>query len=100
MSQAATARAIERLEQTRCAQWITSLAPGTNQLVVSNFPTQVVTLDLSGDGTQIFYATNFTTISNISVNPALCLVHVDCVWAFGPTQMMMTNSTEMIRSAQ
>ncbi len=100
LSQAATARAMERLEQTMCAQWITSVSPVTDQLVSSNFPNETVTLDICADGTTVVNATNVTTISTISVTPGLRSVHVDCLWVFGPTQKAMTNSVEMIRSAQ
>jgi len=100
LSQAANNLALQRLEQTYCAQWVTSVSPGIDQLNATNFPAQPVTLDLSGSGTGSSMATNYTTIINLSTNPCLRTVHVDCVWLFGATQTLMTNSVEMIRCSQ
>jgi hypothetical protein len=43
---------------------------------------QVVVLDLPQKGTNVVYATNFTSISLISSNPPLKMIQVDCVWQF------------------
>jgi len=98
LSQAANEVALERLEQTRCAQWITSVSPGVDQLQSTNFTNVVINLDYSGNGIQTTQATNITTISTISTSPALRKVHVDCIWNFGAYGTLMTNSIEMIRS--
>src|SRR3954463_11994705 len=47
---AASARAMERLEETRAAKWDISAYPVIDQLAASNFPDKIVTLDLSGYG--------------------------------------------------
>jgi type II secretory pathway pseudopilin PulG len=97
LSLAADARAMERIEETRSATWDTSSWPVVDQLVATNFPVKTVTLDLSGSGTGITYATNFTQISQISTNPFLKRIRVDCVWLFGGSQLV-TNSIETCRS--
>ena len=97
LSLAANGTALKRIEQTRCASWNTVSYPPIDQLVATNFPTQVVTLDLAGTGPNATYATNITTISTLSINPPLRRIHVDCIWQFrsGATY---TNSLEMCRA--
>ena len=97
LSLAATARATERLEQTRGASWVVSSYPPVDQLQPSNFPAEVVTLDLAWAGTAITTATNFTQISQISTNPPLRRIHVDCVWRFNRSELV-TNSVETCRA--
>jgi len=97
MSQAANAQASERMEQIRNATWDSASSPVVDQVVASNFPPQVVTLDLSGSGTGVSYATNITQITTISTSPPLKRIHVDCVWLFG-TSELMTNTIESCRA--
>jgi type II secretory pathway pseudopilin PulG len=97
LSQAANAQATERMEQVRGAVWYSTSSPVIDQVVSSNFPDQTVTLDLSGAGTGVTYATNFTTISLISTNPLLKRVRVDCVWTYNNSQLM-TNTIETCRA--
>ena len=97
ISMAANARAMERLEQTRCALWNTSTYPVTDQLAATNFPTEVVTLDLSGAGTGVTYGTNYTVISQVSTSPQVRRIRVDCVWQFRNGQIF-TNSIETCRA--
>ena len=96
LSLVANARALERLEQTRSAIWNTVSIPSVDKVVMTNFPNQVVKLDLSATGTGITYATNFTWITNISANPPLKRVRVDCVWAFKGGRLF-TNTIEDCR---
>jgi type II secretory pathway pseudopilin PulG len=96
MSQAANAQAIQRLEQIRSASWNSSSSPVVDQIVSSNFPNQIVTLDLSGSGTGVTYATNITQITTISTSPPLKRIRVDCVWAYGTSQLI-TNTIETCR---
>ena len=74
--------AMQRLEQTRAAKWDTQATPPVDQVVSSNFPVTVDILDVPISGTNITYATNFTTISTITSNPPLKLVRVETVWRF------------------
>jgi len=97
LSLTANARASERIEQTRAARWDTSVTPAIDEVVASNFPDEVVTLDLAGTGTNWVYATNFTQISTISTNPPLRRIHVDCVWSFNGYQLQ-SNSLETCRA--
>jgi len=94
---AANASALRRIEETRCAQWVISLYPVLDEVVSTNFPDTVVTLDLSGSGSMATYATNHTQISQISTNPPLKRVRVDCIWSFKGSKLF-TNSIETCRA--
>ncbi len=63
--QAGNARAMERIEEARSAQWDTSAWPIVDQLVATNFPDKVVSLDMPGSGSGGTSATIETTISQI-----------------------------------
>lgn len=97
LSLAANATAMARIEETRSAKWDTASSPSVDQLVSANFPDKVVTLDVSGSGAGITYATNLTQISLISVSPPLKRIHVDCVWSFKGSRLL-TNSIETCRA--
>jgi Tfp pilus assembly protein PilV len=76
---AAQCQALERLEQVRAAKWDPNADPPIDQIVSTNFPKLVKVLDIPRQGLKIF-ATNFTTITTVSVNPPLKMMRVDCVW--------------------
>jgi len=97
LSLAASTRAIERLEDTRAAMW--NVSAGVDELVATNFPTRLVTLDLSGRGTGVTYGTNYTTITQVSLSPQLRRIRVDCVWRFQNRQFstLVTNTVETLR---
>jgi prepilin-type N-terminal cleavage/methylation domain-containing protein len=97
LSSAASARAMERLEETRGARWDVSSWPTVDQLVATNFADELVVLNQNGSGNQITYATNMTQISQISSDPPLKVIHVDCVWSFRGGQLL-TNSIETCRA--
>jgi len=99
LSLAANARALERLEDTRGARWDVSSWPVVDELWATNFPTETVILDLSGEGAGATYATNFTTITQISTSPPLRRIRVDCVWQFRNRQFaaLFTNTVETCR---
>jgi hypothetical protein len=94
LSLAANARAMARLEETRSATW----KPPLDELVSTNFPDQVVVLEHSASGAGLVYATNVTQISQISSDPPLKRIRVDCIWTFRGT-MLMTNTIETCRAA-
>lgn len=98
LSLAASARAMERLEETRSAKWDTAVWPAVDQLVATNFPTKTVTLDLSGSGTVTTTATIQTVITQISATPPLKQIRVDCIWQSKSAQMV-TNTIETCRTA-
>jgi len=95
--QAASARALERIEQARSAQWDTAGSTNVDQLVATNFPNEVVSLDKPGSGSGGTSATIVTTISQISVTPPIRDIRVDCIWQFQGTQWI-TNTIETIRA--
>jgi hypothetical protein len=99
LSLAANTRALERLEDTHGAIWNVSGWPVVDQLVDTNFPPKVVTIDLSGQGPGITYGTNYTTITQVSLAPQLRRVRVDCAWQFrsGPFSGLFTNTVETLR---
>ena len=97
LSLAANASALRRIEEARCARWIISMYPVLDEVVSTNFPDTVVTLDLSGSGSTATFATNRTLISQISTNPPLKRVRVDCIWSFRGSKLF-TNSVETCRA--
>jgi prepilin-type N-terminal cleavage/methylation domain-containing protein len=97
LSLAANARAMERLEETRSATWDTASVPAVDMLVASTFPNKVMTLDVSGTGSGITYATNFTQITLVSTSPPLKRIRVDCVWNFKGSKLL-TNTIETCRA--
>jgi prepilin-type N-terminal cleavage/methylation domain-containing protein len=97
LMQAAHAKALERLEQTRSAVWAPNRAVPQDDLVATNFPDLAVILDLPGASTNGTQATIRTTIASISSSPPTRSVHVDCIWNFRGGQWE-TNSVETIRA--
>jgi hypothetical protein len=88
---------MERIEEARSVQWDTSSYPPTNQLVAANFPDEVVSLDMPGSDSGGTSATIQTSIFQISTNPPLTKIHVDCIWQFRGVEWV-TNSVETIRA--
>jgi prepilin-type N-terminal cleavage/methylation domain-containing protein len=95
--QAASARAMERIEETRSAKWDTSVWPIVDLLVATNFPDKVVSLDMPGSGPGGTSATIKTTISQISLTPPIKRIRVDCIWQFKRVELI-TNTFETIRA--
>jgi len=96
-SLAAQALATQRLEQTRAAQW--EPRQPLDELVATNFPTVPTNrLDMPISGTNIAYATNFTTITDLKpvVGYPLKMIRVDCVWSF--RQRAYTNTIASYRA--
>jgi type II secretory pathway pseudopilin PulG len=87
LAQAANAKAMQRIEETRSAQWNTSSSLAVDLLVATNFPDKSVTS-----------ATIKTTISQISLTPPLRRIRADCIWQFRGAEWV-TNSIETIRAA-
>jgi type II secretory pathway pseudopilin PulG len=90
---AANSRALERLEETRSAIWAPYRSSPVDQLVATNFPDKIVTLDLSGSGSEITSATLKTDISQISLSPPVRKIHVDCIWEFKGAQVVTSIET-------
>jgi prepilin-type N-terminal cleavage/methylation domain-containing protein len=96
---AANARAMERIEETRSVTWAPDRFPAVDQLVTTNFPSKVVTLDVSGSGAVVLPATIQTEITQASVSPKLKRIRVDCIWQFRGGQWV-TNTIETCRAPQ
>lgn len=97
LSLAASALALQRVEETRSAVWDTAAWPPVDQLYDTNFPARTMTLDVSGSGAVVTPATVYTRITQISTTPPLKRVRVECVWQFnhGP---WLTNVIETCRA--
>ena len=93
---AANARAMERIEEVRSAKWDRSSWPTADQVVATNFPTKQVTLDLSGSGVATTTATIQTAIVQVSTDPPLKSIRVDCIWTFKGAKI--TNTIETFRA--
>lgn len=98
LAQGANAEAFQRLEEARSCIWNTSSSAAQDQLVASNFPDEVVTLDMPGTNAVGTTATIRTTITQLSTLPPLRTIHVDCVWQFRGGNWI-TNAIETIRAA-
>jgi type II secretory pathway pseudopilin PulG len=81
-SLAAQSLASMRVEQARSTKWDPMAWPPADELQTANFPTSVEVLDIPVSGTNLVYATNYTTISTVSAAPPLRMIRVDCVWRF------------------
>jgi type II secretory pathway pseudopilin PulG len=81
-SLAASSLAMQRLEQARSCKWDPMGFPPVDLLITNNFPMSIEILDVPRSGTNMVYATNFTTIKTISASPLVKMVRVDCVWSF------------------
>jgi type II secretory pathway pseudopilin PulG len=81
-SLAANSMAMQRIEQARAAKWDPGAWPSVDRVVQSNFPTLTNVLDVPLSGTNIVYGIVTTTVTNISVNPPLKLVRVECTWKY------------------
>ena len=94
---AGNARAMERLEETRSAIWAPFRGDPEDDLVATNFPDKVVTLDLSGSGSDTTSAKLKTDITQISLSPPVRRIRVDCIWQFRGVELI-TNTIETIRA--
>jgi prepilin-type N-terminal cleavage/methylation domain-containing protein len=81
-SLAAHALALQRIEHCRAAKWDTRASPPVDLLTAANFPAVTEPLNVPEAGTNATLATLYTTISNLSFNPLLRMVQVNCVWQF------------------
>jgi len=88
---------MERLEETHSAQWDTASWPVVDQLAATNFPDEVVSLDMPGSASGGTSATIKTKISQISLTPPIRDIRVDCIWQFRGVETI-TNTIETIRA--
>lgn len=79
-SLAAQSLASQVIEQARSAQWDPQAWPIIDELPPTNYAT-VEQLDMLRSGLPVS-ATNFVTITDVSTNPPLRQISVDCTWMF------------------
>jgi type II secretory pathway pseudopilin PulG len=84
-SLAAQSLAVQQLEQARAATWDINTTPERNEL--TNVPAISSTiLDLPVNGTNVVWATNYTTITSIpitnTIGATIYMVRVDTSWPF------------------
>ena len=94
---AANGQAMQRLEEARSARWDTSSYPAVDELVATNFPDKLVTLDLSGNRAAVTRATIRTEITQLSDTPPLRKIRVDCIWSVKGDELV-TNTIETCRA--
>jgi type II secretory pathway pseudopilin PulG len=103
MSEAAQASVVQRMEQVRMARWDLNLFPQVDELVnanklITNYPSLVVPLFTPLGGTNATVGTNKVTIRNVSTNPPIRLVRVECAWPFGLNRKIYTNALTIYRT--
>ena len=96
-SLAANSMAMQRMEQARAAKWDPGAWPSVDRVIQANFPTVTNVLDVPVSGSNIVYGVVSTTVTNISANPPLKLVRVECVWKF-MSHGWFTNSVTSYRA--
>jgi prepilin-type N-terminal cleavage/methylation domain-containing protein len=98
-SLAAQSIAQQGVEQLRAAKWDPQAFPVVDEMGATNF-TQVEVLDVTPGGVAI-YATNYVSISTISISPQLRQLRADCVWRLGSRRSNagpFTNSAITLRA--
>lgn len=85
MSLAAQAMSMRQVEQFRAAKWDTQTLPQVDQ--TTNIPSPVVSiLDLPISGTNVVWATNTATVTNLSISTTppvnVKMITVNTVWPF------------------
>lgn len=94
---AAQNSAMQRAEQVRAARWDNLANPPVDQVTSANYLPQVIALEVPSIGANLVYATNFTTISVLSLDPPVRAVRTDCVWR-SPAGGTFTNSHLVYRT--
>ncbi len=81
-SLAASATAMKQMERIVASQWVISGLSVTNIFNPALVAVETNALCLPSNGTNLVYATNFATVTQLSTNPPYLMVRVDCVWNF------------------
>jgi type II secretory pathway pseudopilin PulG len=81
-SLAASATAMKQMERIVASQWVISGLAITNIFNPTLTTVETNALCMPSNGTNLVYATNFATVTQLSVNPPYLMVRVDCVWNF------------------
>lgn len=96
-SLAATATAMKQMERMVAATWVISGTASTNLFNPALTTVQTNALCLPSSGTNLVYATNFATVTQISTNPPYAMVQVRCVWNFMGLGVF-TNTVAVLRA--
>jgi len=98
-SLAASALAMQRLEQARSAKWDRLVSPAIDELISANFPLVITNLDIpvstSVPQTMVSLA---TTISWITNDPPLKFIQVTCTWTNLMSGQIHTNTVATYRA--
>jgi prepilin-type N-terminal cleavage/methylation domain-containing protein len=89
---AANQMAMQQMESIVAATWVVSGTSVTNIFSPTLTNTQISALCLPNSGTNLVYATNIATVTQISANPPYLMVSVSCQWSF----MGMGNFTNTV----
>lgn len=108
MSLAAQSYASQGAEQARAADWRPMDWPPTNgpgtmdELPPTSYwTTEVMDIPMKGEPTASnspYWVTNYVTITNLSVNPALRQIRSDCVWVSPMDGRPITNTVVLLRA--
>ncbi len=99
-SLAAQSLAMQGMEQARAAKWDPKAWPSVDDLGVTNY-IQIDTLDVPVSGNPV-YATNYISISVVSVDPPVRQLRADCVWRLASGRRSrgpFTNTAVTLRTA-
>ena len=94
---AANAMAMQQMESIIAANWVVSGTSVTNVFSPSLTNMQISPLCLPISATNLVYATNYATVTQISTNPPYLMVQVSCVWNF-MGMGTFTNTVAVLRS--
>jgi prepilin-type N-terminal cleavage/methylation domain-containing protein len=81
-SLAASAMAMKQMERIVASQWVISGESVTNIFNPVLTAVETNALGMPSNGTNLVYATNYATVTQLSTNPPYLMVRVDCVWNF------------------
>jgi prepilin-type N-terminal cleavage/methylation domain-containing protein len=95
-SLAANAAAMKQMERIVAAQWVISGVSVTNIFNPALTAVQINALGMPSNGTNLVYATNYSSVTQLSVNPPYLMVRVDCAWNFMGLGVF-TNSVAVMR---
>jgi prepilin-type N-terminal cleavage/methylation domain-containing protein len=95
-SLAASATAMKQMERIVASQWVISGMSATNIFSPTLTAVQTNALGMPSNGTNLVYATNYASVTQMSTNPPYVMIRVDCVWNF-MGMGVFTNSLGVIR---
>jgi type II secretory pathway pseudopilin PulG len=94
-SVAAQALAMKQMEQIADADWSPNSGI-TNIFDPVLAATQTNALGMPGSSTNLIYATNYASVTQVSSSPPTAMIRVDCVWSF-MDMGTFTNTVAIIR---